>query len=277
MSFFNPKEYSTSSYDNSEEIIPEVVEKGHKNMLNVDLVKFEESCKKFREKKDLKIRKLTGSDKEDFNLMVSYVHLLYGTTYYNQLYDRVKKHFKNVGSVKPGTVGAYFAGCLTTVSSHSDSSEGLISGCSISCAGSMPLPQDEEGWSFCDKSVILGEKDTNGYSFSFIKPANSPEDLDPAYLFVESSSLHDFTGFSREEKDYLRDLGCKKVKLIGYKSDSTYSELYQDSKSIEEIKHRHPRHKKKEGSNTVYYWGLGIVIFIILLTFLIYLTFKYYN
>ena len=122
MSYFNQEKFSGSS-----DISNETVEKGHKNTLKLDLEKIDDLCKKFREKKDLKIRKLSGSDKEDFDEMVSYVHLLHGSSHYSHLYERVKKHFKNVASVKPGTVGAYFAGCMVTVK-ETESGESIIPG-----------------------------------------------------------------------------------------------------------------------------------------------------
>lgn len=278
MSYFNQQKYSNSNTETESKASNEPVEKGHKNMMKVDIAKFDELCKKFRDRKDLKIKKLTGADKEDFNLAVSYVHLLYGTSYYSHLYDRVRKYFEKVTSVKPGTVGAYFAGCLVTVkedSNTSNSSSSIIPGCAIGCAGSMPLPRDEEGWSFCDKAVILAEKGKDGYIFSVVKPANSSEEMDPAYLFVESKSLHDFHGFSKEEKDQIRAFGCNKVKLVGYGNDLTYSDLYTEPKSISDIKHRHVYSHKKEENNT---WKiLGIILIILLLLILCFLGYKYYS
>lgn len=271
MSYFKQSKYSTSSvYSMSTE--SETVEKGHKNNLNVDLEKIDDLCKKFRDKQDYKIKKLTGADKEDFEEMVSYVGLLHGTSFYNHLYDRVKKYFGNTRSVKPGTVGAYFAGCMIS----NFSTDEMNPSCSISCAGSMPLPKDQEGWSFCDKAVIMAEKGGVGYNFSVVKPAHSEEEMDPAYLFVESKSLHDFSGFTKEEKDQIRAYGCKSVKLVGYGTDMSYSDLYKEPKKIHEIKHRHHRHPKKSDSNT----GLivGVIIFaIILILLLCVLGYKYYR
>ena len=114
MNSFNPSRYSSETDLN---VSDEVVEKGHKNILKVDIDKFEILCKKFRDQKDVKIKNLIGQNKEDFDLVVSYVHLLYGTEYYNTLYDKVKKYFKNVTG-KPGTVGGYFSGCMNNKSGN---------------------------------------------------------------------------------------------------------------------------------------------------------------
>jgi hypothetical protein len=279
MSYFNPSKYSSDSNYSSSSIFDsnsqtsldvsnEMVEKGHKNIIKVDIEKFDDLCKKFKEKKEMKIKNLTGNDKEDFDLIVSYVHLLYGTSHYDTLYEKVKKHFKNVKSVKHGTVGGYFAGCLVT---SKDGFKNLDTGCKIGCAGSMPLPKNEDGGSFCDKGVILAEKNLKGYNFSVVQPGNFNDD---SYLFIETNSLNDFAGFSKSEKEDLKALGCKKLKVIGYTSDMTYSEIYENPKSVNEIKHRSVRsYKKKEDNN----FGIGIFIIIILIILILLCLFYLYR
>jgi len=280
MSYFNPSKYSSDSNYSSNldsnsnlDVSNELVDKGHKNIIKVDIDKFDELCKKFKEKKDLKIKNLLGNEKEEFDLMVSYVHLLYGTSYYNTLYEKVKKYFKNVKSVKHGTVGAYFAGCLIT-----NKDDGKInSGCKIGCAGSMPLPKNEEGWNFCDKAVILAEKNLKGYDFSVVKPSDSQDGFDPSYVFVESNSLNDFQGFSTSEKEDLKALGCKSVKLVGYTSDMTYSELYKEPKHVNEIKHRHLRkNKNRDNENNEINISI-IIIFILFLLIICCASYIYYK
>jgi hypothetical protein len=296
MSYFNQNRYSSSDSNNSSNSSSisdkETVEKGHKNVTKVDLGKFDDLCKKFKEKKDMKIKKLVGSDKEDFDTVVSYVHLLYETSYYPSLYEKVRKHFDNVTSVKPGTIGAYFAGCLVSLKDELNSnsntrndqsaSAGSKAGCHISCAGSIPLPKDEEGWSFCDKAVILAEKGEKGYVFSMVKPAHSEEEMNPAYLFVDSKSLHEFRGFSKEEKDQIRALGCKKVKMVGYNSSSsdvTYSDLYREPKAVHEIKHRHDRSVSSETNLSNDYSLIGgiLIVIVILIILLLLVGYKYMN
>lgn len=282
MNSFNPYKYSSdsSNSNNSIDMSNEIAEKGHKNILKVDIGKFEELCKKFRERKDLKIKKLVGEDKENFDLMVNYVHLLYGTSHYSQLFEKVKKHFKGVTSVKPGTVGGYFAGCLVNKKGTD-----MAPGCSLGCAGSMPLPKEDQEWSFCDKAVIMAERGVNGYIFSVVKPAESDEDYNPAYVFVDSNS--EFEGFSKAEKANLKAMGCKKVKLIGYSDDMTYSEIYNDSRSVEEIKNRRERkiERSESSSNSSESYEsesntaliLAIVVFLILLLIFLYLLYRYYK
>lgn len=288
---FNQFAYSRDSYSNESKQEPQVVEKGHKNTLNIDLNQFEEYCKNFKEKKDVKILNLIGEDKEKFETVNSYIHMLYGTEFYKLLFEKVRKHFKNL-QTKPGTVGGYFAGCLNGVKNNSQNNSqnsgslDIKAGCGIGCAGSIPLPQEEEGWNFCDKAVILAEKNGTGYSFSFLKPSQNDEELDPAYLFVEGGTPQSFSGFSIEEKDYLRALGCNKVKLIGYNSSNSnnltndnvsYSEFYSEPKTLKDIKVRRNKknhtssssrsrsHEEEEEENNYWWVWLLLIVFIIII------------
>ncbi len=280
MNSFNPSKYSSASgelYESNIEVNNEIVEKGHKNIMKVDIIKFEELCKIFKDKTNLKIKKLSGEDKENFDLMVNYVHLLYGTSYYNKLFEKAKKHFKN-STVKPGTVGGYFAGCLSKSDKGKDE---LQSGCAVACAGSMPLPKDEDGWSFCDKAVLMAEKSGDGYVFSVVKPAENDEDYDPAYLFIDG----EFSGFTAEEKTELRNLGCDRVKLISYDDNMNYHELFSDPKSLSEVAERKiekvKRDKKVEKSKhheteDNYNWFI-LLIFLVLIILFLYLVYHYYK
>jgi hypothetical protein len=237
MNSFNPSNYSELS-ESIIDVSSEMVEKGHKNNVKVDMEKFEDLCKRFKEIKDTKIKKLSSEDKKNFDVVVNYVHMLYGTPFYKKLFERVKKHFKNVSSTKPGTIGSYFAGCMNAVN---NGDEKMLPGCAVACVGSMPLPKGEEGWAFCDKAVIVGEKSGDGYFFSIVKPAEDDEDTDPTYVFVEGQ----FEGLSREEKVTLLGLGCRRIKLISY-SDDNYKDVYDEPKNLSDVEERAVE-KEKEG------------------------------
>ena len=275
---FNPFQYSSSNYREDETTenyfdggqYDEIVTKGGKKVFKVDIGHFDKLCKKFKDKCDIRLKNLHGRDREDFNLMVSYVHLLYGTSYYEHLHKKVKKHFGDLDRVKPGTVGGYFGGCLASTSFKGQS------GCSVACAGSVPLPKDEEGWSFCDKAVIFAEyNNKGGYNFSILKQPDKQSDMDPCYLFVECEDLHDFLGFSKEEKEELKKLGAKNVHLIGCDEDGTkYLDLYGDSCSLGNIKHR--KYHKNDSNNS----GLGlalVLIIIFLLLIVLFFGWRFWN
>jgi len=266
---FNPYQYVTKAETEttSEEIssenerFDEIVTKGGKKVFKVDIGHFDKLCRKFQDKSDLRIKNLTGRDKEDFKLMVSYVRLLYGTNYYEHLYNKVEKYFGKIENVKPGTVGGYFGGCLVT------SSFGDQPGCSAICAGSVPRPKDDEGWSFCDKAVIFAEKNGNrGYTFNVLKEAESAEEMDPCYVFVEYTNLNDFEGFSKKEKDELEKLGVHEMYLIGCdENGSNYVNLYGDICKLSDVKHRKNKHYKSDASSL----GLALILIVIFLLLIV--------
>lgn len=249
----NNVEYEDTPFNHKETSFDEIVTKGGKKVFKVDIGHFDNLCQKFRSKCDVPIKNLTGSDKEDFKLMVSYVRLLYGTNYYENLHNRVVKYFGNLDRVRPGTVGGYFGGCLVPTSFQTQP------GCSAVCAGSVPRPKDDEGWSFCDKSVIFADKTTGGYKFTVLKEFE--EDDESCYLFVEHTTLHDFEGFSRKEKEELRRLGANEVYLIGCNGNGTeYVHLYEDCINVNDIKHRALIQNKSDSK-----LGLGLILFIVFL------------
>lgn len=286
MSSFNPSQYSELS-ESSIDVSSEIVEKGHKNNVKVDMEKFEEMCKSFIEKKDLKIKNLVGEDKKNFDLVVNYVHMLYGTAFYKKLFEKVRKTFGfSPGPSKPGTVGSYFSGCINAM----DKDNNMLPGCTVACAGSMPLPEDEHGWDFCDKAVIIGEKSEGGYVFSIVKPAERDEDYDPCYVFVEA----EFSGLSPDEKRDLTHLGCKSVKLISYNGED-YKEIYEGERLVSEIDERVEKNKSTEtrdvnredrkrknknhsnNKNDEYSKFWIFLIFFILIILLFFLFYRYYK
>ena len=128
------------------------------------------------------------------------------------------------------------------------------------------------------RSVILAEKSSTGYDFSLVKPGNSEEDFNPAYVFVESENINDFKGFCKSEKENLKALGCKKVKLVGYSSDMSYSDFYKEPKNVDKIKHRHTIPVKKNSDKEDNNFGLLLLlIFIILILILCGLCYVYYK
>ena len=268
---FNPYQYSSNTYteDNHEndtensERFDEIVTKGGKKAFKVDIGHFDKLCQKFQDKCDTRIKNLTGRDKEHFKLMVSYVRLLYGTNYYEHLHKKVEKYFGKLDKVSPGTVGGYFGGCLVTTSFEDQPA------CSAACAGSVPRPKDEEGWSFCDKAVIFADNNgSRGYSFTLLREPEKPEDMNPCYIFIECTNLHDFEGFSKAEKEELRQMGVDNLNLIGCdEKGTTYVNLYGDECNLSDVKNRKKKHYKSDNS------GLGLAIILIVVFLLLIVLF----
>ena len=226
-----------------------------KRQLKFDVGYFGQLCKKFKEKKDIKIKSLRGEDREEFNVIISYIQVLHGTPYYNHLYEKINKYFGNFKDITPGTIGGYFRGCLDntviTNNNKDDNNTNVIK------------PKNEEGWSFCDKAVFLANYTDGHYKFETLK--DPEEDNDICYIFVNALSLHDFKGFSSEEIEELNDLGCDKIILVGYDDNGLkYKELYDKPIDIYDVKYRH-KHNNNPSNNLVGLALLLIIIFLLLL------------
>lgn len=271
---FNPSDFDNSSVndDSYDDFMPfdgetsDVTTKGDNKAFKIDTKKFAELCEKFRKNPDKRIDELTGQDKDDFNLIVSYVQLLFDTDYYKYLYAKVEDKFKDLKYVKPGTVGGYLAGCLINNNFHGKA------GCSLTCAGAAPLPKDDENYLPCDRAVVWAEyksdnKNIYAFHLNVLKPADNKEDLDPLYLYVTSenksfNNVHEFPGLSKSEKEQLVNMGVNKVHIFSYTSEHKYIDLYGRPVNLKDVKNR--------TNNSSGNGGLGlaitlIVIFIILL------------
>lgn len=225
--------------------------------VKVDIGKFDKLCKKFRDIPHEKIKHLRGRDREDFNLVVSYIHLLASDEDYYKFYDKVTQHFYDLKEVAPGTVGSYFAGCLVNTPFSSDKP-----GCSAVCAGSIPKPKDEEGWSFCDNTVIFAEKVNRKYEFTILKESDS----DLSYIFVEETNLEDFEGFSKQEKEKLSKMGVFNVHLVGCDEKGTkYVDL--DQCGVFDIKERQKSEFVSDNSRLAIAVVLIVVIILLILFF----------
>ena len=219
---------------------------GDSEEININLDDIRSRLQRLRSVAEAPIKSLTGTNLDDFRAMVRYTHLLHGTGAYKILHDEFRHTFGNVSPILPGTVGAYFAGCLIKTSFSE------MPGCSVICAGSAPLPTGEtnpatnpttnpanpeanpvanpsdnacgptEGGSFCQYSVVWGLYDGQRYEFTTL---HDTENKDDTIVFVNSSKPN-FIGFNDDEKELLRKFGAKRINVIRYSPDSKhYHEL----------------------------------------------------
>lgn len=236
--------------------------------VNINLNLIDTVCEKFSNMRNIKIKNLKGYDKDDFKLIVSYVKLLHGTPHYNKLFRIIEKHFKNIEHAHPGTIGGYFGGCLIKTNFSKDNP-----GCSVVCAGGVPKPDDEEGWSFCDQAVIFAELDNySRYNFHLLKEPESKDQMDIFYIFIEERSLNDFRGFTAKEINELKNMGVRDFYLIGCdENGSEYIDLYDgkcnidDVKTVKYIRHIETKSKKKTIINII----LTLLIFLLILMLII--------
>lgn len=247
-----------SEFSNTDKLIekgPEVVE--------INLANIEEDVKYFRTKYNKKSRDLSVKDRGRFSNLIVYVSLLYDTEKYHMIFDIVKKYFSDLENVVPGTIGAHFAGCLDNGQEKND---GISTGCSITCAGSIPRPKssscDSSANVFCDKSIILADYSDGKYIIS--RQVNVEGSNNPIVYIVNGSN--NFKGFSSSEKDEIKQLsGDRNVDLILYNSKTEeYTNISENTKIDDIISRKSSLVKERSDLLTPI-----IVILIILVIFVL--------
>ena len=278
----------SSSYEtmvSSSTIISEsmITTKGGKKKkeLKIKVAELNSLVEDLRYNSDKKINRITGEIKVKFGQLKHLVTLLYDTNSYNILVDMVNKHFKDLETIIPGTIGAYCIGCERG------------SECSPICAGSMPMDNNGEN---CKDTVILAEYNNGRYDFTLLKTRTETESTESTesskssseyrtdgfergsksdkrhnsgYVFVPHTTLDDFAGFTKREKRMLEKLGVDHVNLYGYNENGD-DQFKLDSGHIDHIKARSGKGRRHQGES-----GSGgndnTFIFIFVIFFIIFL------
>lgn len=97
--------------------------------------------------KDETVDQLPVSVQSLYNSVVSYAKLVHGTEDYDSFYNHVQSVFGRSSSFSPGTIGAYFAGCIVATNLDASTQK-----CSVLCVGALPPPKSKE---MCSHSVYL--------------------------------------------------------------------------------------------------------------------------
>lgn len=151
-------------------------------------------------KRDVPVANLDSNSKEILDALINYVQILYGTQFYEKLYNKTKEIFDNVNEVKPGTVGAYIVGCINAQKNDVSNS---VWYCSPNCLEAyVPVNQQPE----CNVSVITLELNNDG---SYTMILNKSSESEKAILFTEKP----FVGLSEKEKNKLLSFNIQKVKI----------------------------------------------------------------
>ena len=208
---------------------------------NLDFPKIKTTLGYLRNIADKSIKNLTPTDNNNFRYIIDVVTHLYNSEHCSQLIDLVKEHFNDLNNAKPGTIGAYFSGCLIDNISLTKLSVSPV--CAPTCLNTCNI--GPEKWSFCDHTVIWAylcnksdpATDLNFTNINFTL-LNKIENSDRALVFLHLNSPNSYPGFSESEKSYLKSLNIMFVRLIGFYSTGN---RYIDLTSwipIEEIKSR---------------------------------------
>lgn len=156
---------------------------------------------------DTPIAELAGSQKTQFWEVFGQVRALYNDPEnYSSLYEDIRTKFianEPGRTITPGTVGAYFGGCLVN-----------SNGCSAVCAGSAPLPQNHQ---FCDSHVFFADFN-NGFTFRRVYTA--PDVVERTIIYVKANNMDEFQGFTQAEKAALEEYSVREVLIMNQHSSN---------------------------------------------------------
>jgi len=209
---------------------------------------------RLRDNEYVPIKKLNGSLKSDFDMVVKYVNLVHPTNTYPMLKSLIDQYFYDIESITPGTIGAYFSGWNLNV--NLDPKE-----CAAAVAGG--IPPDSSDYKICKNNVILAERTDTGYDFTVLTQG---EDRSHTYLYVKNvNNYDDFDGFTDGEKRKLKKYGVEHVNLYGYENANEYTNLTNNVVHLDEVKCRNKDRKHSDKSDSNSGWLLGLFIFIVLI------------
>lgn len=180
---------------------------------------------------------------------------------FEQIVHIIERVFKDVKTVKPGTVGAFFVGC-----SRNEIFSGPL-GCDPRCAGNLPPPGNFKDYMTCTDSVIM-MVDNNFRKFH-------ETHTDHSYIYIDSEQ---HKGFNTTHAKKLESLGIKFVTLI-FGRDGVYehtSEKMPVKKIVGYTYDPVPDQVSKnelgqESNNNAYiwWWILAIVVVIIIILLIV--------
>jgi hypothetical protein len=216
--------------------------------LNIDNVK--STLVELRKYSSRTTSALEGELNDKFKFMVGIISMTYDSGIYSSIYELIQDIFGVGCSTVPGTIGAYFSGCLIQTNSREPQN------CSAVCAGSLPPPPNTQGWNFCSERVFLYD------GYGRFKTLNKNNKSNKAYIHLDGGLK--FVGFSKKEIRYLKYQGILHVKLISYTDHGkSYEEVTTKFVLLNEL----PKTKEeyeKENSNG-WQWLVAIIILLILI------------
>lgn len=183
------------------------------------------------------INKLPIELNDSFKSILETLKLLHGSKAYHDvvLKDIQDIFVKNVKSIRPGTVAAFFAGCF-----NDDGLSGP-NGCHLKCAMALHgIPAEDINKDFisvCEDMVLI----YNNGNFGSINEKDSKF----AYIYVDAK---DFDGFTKENIETLKTSGIYQVALIFGNEDGTYKEV-GTSISVHDLPLKSKSNKNTENNN----------------------------
>lgn len=197
---------------------------------------------------------LSGEVKESFRKVVDNIKSIKDDSEkYSKFHEKLVERFGDSKDITPGTIGAYFGGCL--VQHNGD----YPRGCSALCAGSAPLPGIDN--SVCSYPVFLSKKrGSRNLTFTHI---NGVKDMTKIILYTDKE---DYEGLSEEEKNAFKERGVNEMLILDEKS----GDKINDWTDISSIKERNMLGDSENKYRYMNYIIIGVLVAIIIIAVIIY-------
>lgn len=190
------------------------------DVFTIELNGIVQRLQRLRANANRNIKSLSGQLKDDFQALAYYVQLLYDSPEYEVLYGKIRGIFGDLEELRPGTIGAYFGGCL--------SRNPTMGSCALTCVDAVPPP--DTGFRFCDTLVLWAVWDGRSYQISPINASSIPNDRRrQAYVFLELTDYAQFPGFNEAEKTIIARFGVEEIQFVRYTQDGRQYQRLTDS------------------------------------------------
>ncbi len=183
-----------------------LVLKGDSDDYYINVTNIKQVLADLRQYADSPIDSLPPNLRAEYDDVMNSLRMIRSTAVYPILYADVVDAFKDVQSVKPGTVGGYFVGC------YLPSNYPGGHGCSDRCAGALLPPPGTEGFQTCQDAVVI--YNAPGDYREMGKPVGAKH----VVIFVQHNS--NFTGFSNADVKHFRDAGFETATVLVTQDDN---------------------------------------------------------
>lgn len=246
---------------------------------SIDLETIRKQLGVMRKIADKPIKNLKGTEAEDYRRLVRYTKLLYDTDAYKDYHAEIASAFKDITHVEPGTVGAYFAGCLMKANLPTH----LLPGCSVVCAGAMPPPKNGNDNYNCQYPVVWANVENGNYQFVLLNGGSLMNDHQGHHnhndqnrrVILYVASNRPFSGLTdNEKKELVRIAHFNKyqsqsdkgepieVNVIRFSRNGNYEEVLNGFVPLDKIPNRS---SFLDGSNSNSLLMLVIAVIVILI------------
>ena len=180
-------------------------------VVSINLCNIRSTVERLCKHADTKLSDLKGETSEDLNSIMQLYQILHNSEVHDSFLDVVMQACSKVNDVKVGTVGAYLKGCFVPTGLNDNQA------CDPRCTGSISPSLGTEGWSHCDKLVLLYQ------GAGKFKTMNTLTGVRQGYIFVDENVP--FSGkFSAVEIRKLKQFGLDKAAIVRMSSGGKYQE-----------------------------------------------------